>query len=222
MKKAVCLISGGMDSFVSAAIAKSRGYEIYALTVNYGQKNKREILSAIKIAKLLKAERHIVTKADLSWTKSALTDAKIKIPSKIRRGKIPPTYVPARNTIFISLALAFAETVDAEAIFIGVNAVDFSGYPDCRPEYIKRYRNLIKAATKKTSEGGSIKLQAPLLRLSKEKIIKKGLSLGLDFSITWSCYKSGVQPCGKCPSCIIRAKGFAASRTPVPSLTGRY
>ncbi|MBN1445767.1 MAG: 7-cyano-7-deazaguanine synthase QueC [Candidatus Omnitrophica bacterium] len=214
VKKAVCLISGGMDSFVSAAIAKHKGYKIYALTVNYGQKNKKEISSAVKIAEFLKVERHLITKAALSWTKSALTDAKIKIPREIRKGEIPLTYVPARNTIFISIALALAETVDAGAIFIGVNAVDFSGYPDCRPEYIRRFQRLINSATKKTCGGGSIRLQAPLLRMSKEEIVKKGLSLGLDFSITWSCYKSGKKPCGQCPSCIIRAKGFSAAQTP--------
>lgn len=221
MKKAVCLISGGMDSFVSAAIAKHEGYKIYALTVNYGQKNKKEISSAVKIAGFLKAEKHLITKANLSWTRSALTDSKIKIPRKIRKGEIPSTYVPARNTIFISLALALAETVDAGAIFLGVNAVDFSGYPDCRPEYIKRYQKLIDAAVKKTCGGGSIRLLAPLLRMSKEDIIKTGLSLGLDFSITWSCYKSGSKPCGQCPSCIIRARGFATAQMPDPLLLNR-
>jgi 7-cyano-7-deazaguanine synthase len=206
-----------MDSFVSAAIAKSKGYGIYALTVNYGQKNKKEILSAIKVAKFLNAERHLIAKTDLSWTRSALTDLRIKIPQKIRQGEIPATYVPARNTIFISLALALAETVDADAIFTGVNAVDFSGYPDCRPEYIKRFQRLINSATKKTCGGGSIKLHAPLLRMSKAKIIKTGLSLGIDFSVTWSCYKSGKKPCGKCPSCIIRANGFTAAQIPDPA-----
>lgn len=202
-----------MDSFVSTAIAKKEGYEIYGLTVRYGQKNKKEISSAKKVAGFLRVKRHLITDIDLSWTNSALTDKKIKIPHKITKGEIPATYVPARNTVFISIALAFAETVDADTLFIGVNAMDFSGYPDCRPEYIKRFRKLIDVAVKKTSEGGKIHLKTPLLRMSKTEIVKKGLSLGLDFSVTWSCYKSEKKPCGKCPSCILRDKAFSSLRT---------
>ncbi|MCX8082959.1 MAG: 7-cyano-7-deazaguanine synthase QueC [bacterium] len=209
MKRAVCLISGGMDSFVSAAIAKKDDYEIYALTMDYGQKSKKEIISAKKICRFLKVKKHIITKIDLSWVRSALTDKTIKIPEKIRKGEIPSTYVPARNTIFIALALALAESVDAEAIFIGVNAVDFSGYPDCRPVYVKRYQKLIDVATKKTTEGRKIVLKTPLLYMSKVDIIKKGISLGLDLSITWSCYRGDSKPCGRCPSCIIRKKAFS-------------
>jgi len=224
MKKAVCLISGGMDSFVSAAIAKNERYNIYGLTVNYGQKNKRELSSSRKIAEFLKIKRHIITDIDLSWTNSSLTDSRIKIPHKISRGEIPTTYVPARNTIFISTALAFAETVDADAIFIGVNAVDFSGYPDCRPLYVKRFRKLLDVATKKTCGGGKITLCTPLLNMSKEAIIKKGLSLSLDFSITWSCYKGGKNPCGRCPSCIIRARAFASAGVsdPLNAHSGKF
>ncbi len=209
MKRAVCLISGGMDSFVSAAIAKKQGYEIYGLTVRYGQRNKKEIASAIKVAKFLDVKRHIITDVDLSWTRSALTDRSLKIPKRVRRGEIPATYVPARNTVLVSIALSLAETVDADAIFIGVNAVDFSNYPDCKPEYIKRFQKLIDIATKKTSGGGKIKIHTPLLLMSKTRIVKKGLSLGLNFSITWSCYRNGKKPCGRCPSCILRAKAFA-------------
>ncbi|HNS32186.1 MAG TPA: 7-cyano-7-deazaguanine synthase QueC [bacterium] len=208
MKKAVCLISGGMDSYVAAAEASKKGYSIHALTVNYGQKNNRELSSARKIALCLKAEKHAILDLDLSWTASALTNSSIDIPNGFSASDIPPTYVPARNTIFISLAMAMAETVNADSIYIGVNAVDFSGYPDCRPEYIKRFQALIDVATKKTSGGGIIKLQAPLINMSKLEIIKEGLKLEVDFSLTWSCYRSGKMPCGRCPSCLLRAKGF--------------
>lgn len=209
-KRAVCLISGGIDSFVAACIAKKEGYQIYALTVDYGQKNKKEILYARKICKFLNVKKHIITKIDLSYVRSALTDRRIKIPEKVKDGEIPPTYVPARNTIFISLALALAETVDAEAIYTGINAVDFSGYPDCRPVYIKRYQKLIDVATKKTTEGRRILLKAPLLHTSKKDIIRKAISSGLDISMTWSCYKSGKRPCGKCPSCLIRKNALSS------------
>ncbi|MCM8777611.1 MAG: 7-cyano-7-deazaguanine synthase QueC [Candidatus Omnitrophica bacterium] len=212
MKRAICLISGGIDSFVAASIAKKDGYEIYALTVDYGQRNRKEILSAKKICKFLKVKRHIITKIDLSWVNSALTDKRVRIPEKVKKGDIPVTYVPARNTIFISLALALAETLNADAIFIGVNSIDFSGYPDCRPLYIKKYQKLIDIATKKTIKGRKIVLKTPLLYMSKAAIIRKGLSLGLDLSITWSCYKSGKKPCGRCPSCIIRKRAFACLR----------
>jgi len=213
MKKAVCLISGGMDSFVSAAIAKKQGYKIYALTIDYGQKNKKEITSAKKVCRFLNVERHTITRIDLSCVRSALIDRRIKIPEEVKEGEIPSTYVPARNTIFISLALALAETIDADAIYIGVNSIDFSGYPDCRPVYVKRFQNLIDVATKKTAEGRKIVLKTPLLYMSKVDIVKKGLSLGLDLSITWSCYKSGKKPCGKCPSCIIRKEAFSKVQT---------
>ncbi|MCM8785691.1 MAG: 7-cyano-7-deazaguanine synthase QueC [Candidatus Omnitrophica bacterium] len=202
MKKAVCLISGGIDSFVTSAIAKKKNYKIYCLTVDYGQKARKEIEAAKKIAKFLNAEQHLILKIDLTFLKSALTRKDIKIPEKKIKG-IPSTYVPARNTIFISLALGYAETIGAEAVFIGVNSVDFSGYPDCSPVYIKRFQNLIDVATKTTIYGKKIKLCAPIINFSKEKIIKKAISLGLDLSITWSCYKNGEKPCGKCPSCRI-------------------
>jgi len=213
MKKAVCLVSGGMDSFVSAAIAKKQGYEIYALTIDYGQKNKKEVSSAKKVCRALNVKRHIITRIDLSCIRSALIDRRIKIPEKVKEGVIPSTYVPARNTIFISLALALAETIDADAIYIGVNSIDFSGYPDCRPVYVKRFQKLIDVATKKTTEGRKITLKTPLLHMSKVDIIKKGLSLGLDLSLTWSCYKSGKKPCGRCPSCIIREDAFSKIQT---------
>lgn len=215
--KAVCLISGGMDSFVSAAIAKKNGYKIYCLTVNYKQKAKKEIESAKKIAKYLGCENHIILNFNLSWVKSALTKKEIKIPEK-SKSKIPTTYVPARNTILLSLALAYAETIDADAIFIGVNSVDYSGYPDCRPIFIKRFQKLVDVATKKTVEGEKIKIVTPLLYMSKADIVKKGISLGLDFSITWSCYRNTKKPCGKCDSCRLREIGFEKAGFPDPLL----
>jgi len=216
-KRAVCLISGGMDSFVSAAIAKKKGYEIFCLTVNYNQKARKEIEASKKIAKFLKCERHLILNFDFSWVKSALTKRKIKIPEK-SKNKIPPTYVPARNTILLSISLAYAETIDAEVIFTGVNSVDYSGYPDCRPIFIKSFQKLVDVATKKTVEGGKIKIEAPLLYLSKGEIVKKGIELGLDFSITWSCYRNTKKPCGKCDSCRLREIGFREAGIPDPLL----
>ena len=216
-KRAVCLISGGMDSFVSAAIAKKEGYKIFCLTVNYNQKARKEIEASKKIAKFLKCEKHLILNFDFSWVKSALTKRKIKIPEKTKKG-IPPTYVPARNTILLSIALAYAETIDAEVIFIGVNSVDYSGYPDCRPIFIKNFQKLVDVATKKTVEGGKIKIEAPLLNFSKGEIVKKGIELGLDFSITWSCYRNTKKPCGKCDSCRLREIGFREAGIPDPLL----
>ena len=216
-KRAVCLISGGMDSFVSAAIAKKEGYKIFCLTVNYNQKARKEIEASKKIAKFLKCERHLILNFDFSWVKSALTKRKIKIPEKTKKG-IPPTYVPARNTILLSISLAYAETIDAEIIFTGVNSVDYSGYPDCRPIFIKNFQKLVDVATKKTVEGGKIKIEAPLLYLSKSEIVTKGIELGLDFSITWSCYRNTKKPCGKCDSCRLREIGFREAGIPDPLL----
>ena len=214
MKRAVCLISGGMDSLVSAAIAKKEGYEIYCLTVDYKQKAKKEIESAKKVAKFLKAKEHLILNIDLSWTKSALTRKEIKIPKKAKG--IPPTYVPARNTILLSLAVAYAETIDAENIFIGINSIDYSGYPDCREVFIKKFQELVDVATKKTVEGKKIKIEAPLLYLSKAEIVKKGVELGVDFSITWSCYRNTKKPCGKCDSCRLREIAFKKAKIPDP------
>ena len=214
MKRAVCLISGGMDSLVSAAIAKKEGYEIYCLTVDYKQKAKKEIESAKKVAKFLKAKEHLILNIDLSWTKSALTRREIKIPEKTQG--IPPTYVPARNTILLSLAVAYAETIDAEKIFIGINSIDYSGYPDCRDVFVKKFQELVDVATKKTVEGKKIKIEAPLLYLSKAEIVKKGVELGVDFSITWSCYRNTKKPCGKCDSCRLREIAFKKAKIPDP------
>ena len=203
--KAVCLLSGGMDSAVASAIAKKEGYEIYALSFDYGQRNKKELKAAGEIAKWLQA-KHKIIKADLRQIGgSALTDD-IEVPE---HGEgIPVTYVPARNTVFLSFALAYGEVVDADAIFIGVNAVDYSGYPDCRPEYIEAFQNLANLATKRSIEKKPIKINAPLLYLSKAEIVKKGYELGVPFEKTWSCYREGEKACGRCDSCRLRLKAF--------------
>jgi 7-cyano-7-deazaguanine synthase len=205
MGKVVCLLSGGIDSAVTSAIAKSRGYEVYTITFDYGQRHRKEMKCAEEIAKWLGA-KHKVIKADLRQIGgSALTD-NIQIPDEYEG--MPPTYVPARNTIFLSYALAYAEVIDADAIFIGVNAVDYSGYPDCREEYIKAFQNMANLATKRGVEGKEIKIEAPILYLTKGEIIRKGIELGVPFEKTWSCYRGGKKACGKCPSCLIRLKGF--------------
>lgn len=213
-EKAVCLISGGMDSAVAAAIAKHEGYKIYTVIFNYGQRNKKELETAKEIAKWLGAE-HKILDVDLRQIGgSALTD-NIEVPEEAEG--IPVTYVPARNTIFLSFALAYAEVIDADYIFIGVNAVDYSGYPDCRPEYIEAFQKMANLATKRGVEGRPIKIKAPLLYLSKVEIVKKGYELGVPFEKTWSCYREGEKACGRCPSCKLRMKAFeeAGVRDPI-------
>jgi 7-cyano-7-deazaguanine synthase len=213
MKKAVCLISGGLDSLVTSFIAKNRGYEIYALSFNYGQKHDKEVKSAKKIAKSLDVKKHIIFNLDLSvFGGSSLFDKKQKpdLDNKLEDiGKsIPSTYVPARNTVFLSIALAYAETIDAESIFIGATATDYAGYPDCRPEYFKAFQSLFNLATKKGVKGSKIKIQTPVLNLSKAEIIQKGEELNVPFEKTWSCYLGGISACGRCDSCLLRLKGF--------------
>ena len=206
MKKAVVLLSGGMDSAVTLFIAKKNGYKPYCLTFDYGQRHKKEILFAKNIALAAKSSC-VVLDICLPWKKSALLDKNIKVPENRRfsgRGHIPPTYVPARNTIFLSFGLSYAEAIGAKAVFIGANAIDFSGYPDCRPGYYKKFNELFKKATK----ARGIKIIAPLLYKTKEDIVKLGRRLGVDFSLTWSCYKGGSRPCGMCDACRLRAKGF--------------
>jgi len=212
-KKAVVLISGGLDSCTSAFIAKHEGYEIYALSFNYGQRHNKEIGCAKKVASEVNAKKHVVFDLDLSqFGGSSLLEDSLEIPEANALediGKeIPSTYVPARNTIFLSVALAYAETVDAEAVFIGATAMDYSGYPDCRPEYFKAFQKLFNLATKKGVEGKEIKIETPLLNLSKVDIIKKGLILNVPFDKTWSCYKGDKKACGHCDSCLLRLKGF--------------
>jgi len=212
-KKAVCLISGGLDSCVTAYIAKKLGYDIYALTFNYGQRHKKEIEGAKNIASSLKAKKHIVFDIDLGkFEGSSLTDKSL-IPEKNHSldeiGKtIPSTYVPARNTIFLSIALAYAEAVDAGTIFIGITSTDYSGYPDCRPSYIEAFQKMANLGTKKGVEGKSIDIKAPLLFMNKAGIIAEGKKLGVPFEKTWSCYIGGKKACGRCDSCLLRLKGF--------------
>ncbi|HDN95436.1 MAG TPA: 7-cyano-7-deazaguanine synthase QueC [Thermoplasmatales archaeon] len=214
MEKAVCLISGGMDSAVSAAIAKNEGYEIYAITFNYGQRNKKEMESAKEIAKWLNAKHKILEVNLRQIGGSALTD-NIEVPEETYG--IPITYVPARNTIFLSFALAYAEVIDADYIYIGVNAIDYSGYPDCRPEYLEAFQKMADLALKRSVEGRPIKIKAPLLYLSKAEIVKKGIELGVPFEKTWSCYREGEKHCGRCPSCKLRKKAFKEANVEDPT-----
>ncbi len=212
-KKAVILLSGGLDSTTTLAIAKKNGYELYTLTFDYGQRHKHELKKARIISKKFSVKQHLIIKIDMRKIGgSALTD-NIPVPerknSKLPSG-IPITYVPARNVIFLSFALAWAEKLNIQNIFIGVNAIDFSGYPDCRSDFIRAFQKMANLATKMTSEGKKIKIFTPLIKLKKSEIIKLGIKLGIDYSITHSCYnpdKSG-KACGKCDSCTIREKGF--------------
>jgi 7-cyano-7-deazaguanine synthase len=216
MKKAVILLSGGVDSSTAAAIAKSEGFEIHALTLSYGQRHARELQAARMVCESLGASQHLLLNLDLGAIGgSALTSEDISVPKGEKpreKAVIPATYVPARNTIFLSIALAWAEVLQAPDIFIGANAVDYSGYPDCRPEYLKAFEQMANLATRISVEGKlRFRIDAPLINMTKGEIIKKGLSLGLDYALTWSCYDpspSG-KPCFRCDSCLFRAKGFA-------------
>ncbi len=216
MKKAVCLLSGGLDSTTSLAIAQQEGFEVFALSFRYGQRHAVELEKAQTFARQRSVTRHVTLDMDMrAFGGSALT-ADIDVPKGHQvediAGCIPITYVPARNTIFLSFALAWAEVIGAEDIFVGVNAMDYSGYPDCRPEYIEAFENLANLATKAGVEGKQkLKIRAPLLHMTKADIIRKGMELGVNFSETTSCYDPGPtgEPCGACDSCLLRAKGFA-------------
>lgn len=210
MGKAVILLSGGLDSATTLAMAKEQGLECYALNFDYGQRHRAELSAAKRVAELLGVKEYRVIKFDLSGIGgSALTDSSIDVPRQPTQG-IPVTYVPARNTIFLSLALAWAEVLHASDIFIGVNAVDYSGYPDCRPEYIKAFENLANLATKVGVEGKSVHIRTPLIDLSKSEIIQAGLKLGVDYVSTVSCYAADEdgKACGICDACRFRATGF--------------
>jgi len=218
-KKAVVLLSGGLDSATVLAIAKSAGYDCYALSLDYGQRHAAELNAARNIAAHFQVKQHQVVKLDLrQFGGSALTDDAIAVPEE-ETSDIPVTYVPARNTIFLSLALAWAETLDARDIFVGVNAVDYSGYPDCRPEYIESFEKMANLATKAGVEGDRFSIQAPLIKLTKAEIIQTGSKLGVDYALTVSCYQaddSGAA-CGKCDSCRLRKQGFADAGVPDPT-----
>ena len=213
MSKAVILLSGGLDSATTLAIAKSEGYECYALSVNYHQRHIAELEAAKKIAAHFNVKDHKTVELDLSWMlTSALTNPELKVPTELS-SHIPITYVPARNTLMLTLALGWAEVIGAHDIFIGVNAVDYSGYPDCRPEYIMQFQKMANLATKSAVEGKAIQLHTPLIDLSKEAIIAKGVHLDVDYSVTVSCYqadKDGLA-CGVCDSCRLRQNGFKAA-----------
>jgi 7-cyano-7-deazaguanine synthase len=211
--RAVVLLSGGLDSAVTLAIARSQGFECYALSLDYGQRHVAELNAAKQLASLLGARAHRVMRLDLAGIGgSALTDPGIDVPERPTNG-IPVTYVPARNTIMLSLALAWAEVLDACDIFLGVNAVDYSGYPDCRPEFIAAFEQLAAKATRAGVGGAALRIQAPLIQLSKAQIIREGARLGVDFSIAVSCYQAdgSGRACGRCDSCRIRQEGFSAA-----------
>lgn len=215
-KKAVVLLSGGLDSTTALAIARSEGYAIYAMSFRYGQRHAIELESARRVAAALGVEQHLIVDIDLRMIGGSALTADIEVPkqrsSEEMSTGIPVTYVPARNTIFLSFALAFAETISAADIFIGVNALDYSGYPDCRPEYIAAFEQMANLATKAGLEGTMrLKIHTPLIAMTKAEIIKAGLALGVDYSLTHSCYDPTPEglACGKCDSCLLRLKGFA-------------
>jgi len=211
--RAIVLLSGGLDSATVLAIARNAGYECHALSIVYGQKHSAEIDAAARVVAAVGAASHqVIDLPDALFAGSALTDADIAVPEHGGDG-IPLTYVPARNTIFLSVALGRAELLDADAIFIGVNAVDYSGYPDCRPAFIAAFQKVADCATKQALDGRPVTIQAPLLHLTKSEIIEKGVLLGIDYGLTVSCYSADERgrACGRCDSCRLRAEGFAAA-----------
>ncbi|MGQ0506894.1 MAG: 7-cyano-7-deazaguanine synthase QueC [Myxococcaceae bacterium] len=227
-RKAVVLLSGGLDSTTALAIAREQGFQCYALSFRYGQRHSVELQSAARVARAMGAVEHVVTEIDLRrFGGSALTDQiavpKGRTPLEASAG-IPVTYVPARNTVFLSFALAWAEVLGAADIFIGVNALDYSGYPDCRPEYIEAYERMANLATRAGAEGTvRFRIHTPLINLSKAEIIREGIRLGVDYSLTTTCYDPSGDggACGQCDSCLFRLKGFADAGRPDPALYSR-
>lgn len=225
-KRAVVLLSGGLDSTTTMAIAKEQGYDIYSLSFSYGQRHVAELAAAHNVANYLGVKEHLVLNLDLGKIGgSALTDSRMAIPKMRDAGQIqtgvPVTYVPARNTIFLSHALAWAEVIEAFDIFIGVTAIDYSGYPDCRPQYIEAFERMANLATKTAAERGQrICIRAPLIRMSKAQIIRVGVDLGVDFGMTRSCYDPDISgaACGECDSCLLRKKGFAEAGVKDPTV----
>ena len=218
--KAVILLSGGLDSATVLAIARSEGYDCRCLSIDYGQRHRAELCAAKRVAKSLGAQEHRVVKLDLAtFGGSALTDKNIAVPVEGVRNGIPTTYVPARNTIMLSLALAWAEVLAAQHIFFGANAVDYSGYPDCRPEYMRAFETLANLATKAAVEGSPLTLHTPIIDLGKADIIRRGVALGVDYALTVSCYQAGGdgRACGRCDSCRLRMAGFEAAGVTDPT-----
>jgi 7-cyano-7-deazaguanine synthase len=219
MQSAIVLLSGGLDSATVLAIARAEGYRTFALSVDYGQRHSAELAAAHRVAQALGAHEHRVMRVDLAGIGgSALTDTTVPVPETPTTG-IPATYVPARNTLLLSLALGWAEVAGARDIFLGVTAVDYSGYPDCRPQFIAAFENLAQFATKAGVEGGRLRIHAPLIDMSKAAIISAGLALGLDYRMTVSCYQATAEElaCGRCDSCRLRAAGFAAAGVSDPT-----
>lgn len=220
-KKAVVLVSGGLDSATVLAMALAEGYECYAIGFDYGQRHRAELLAAGRVCESLKVADHKVINLDLTAIGgSALTDLNIDVPDHVDGAEgIPVTYVPARNTVFLSIALGWAEVLDATDLFIGVNAVDYSGYPDCRPDYIAAFEQMANLATKAGIEGKRLHIRTPLIDLSKAEIIQRGIALGVDYSLTVSCYQADSEgrACGSCDSCFLRRQGFADAGVPDPT-----
>ena len=220
--KAVLLLSGGLDSYTAGAMARRDGYELYALTVRYGQVHQREIAAARNVARDLGVAKHIELDVDLAQFggSTLVGDGAVPKDRDLEGPGIPSTYVPARNTLFLSLALGWAEVLGAEAIVLGINALDYSGYPDCRPEYLEAFERLASLATRAGVEGGTLHIKAPLVQMSKAEIILEGLAQGLDYGLTHSCYdpESSGAPCQRCDSCRLRARGFAQAGVADPLL----
>lgn len=219
-KRAVVLLSGGLDSATCLAIARDMGFETYALSVAYGQRHAAELAASRRVAAALGATAHRTASVDLGqFGGSALTDASIAVPEDGAGDGIPVTYVPARNTVMLSIALAWTEVLGAHDIFVGVNAVDYSGYPDCRPAFIEAFENMANLGTKIGVEGARIRIHAPLITLSKADIIRRGLALGVDYGLTVTCYQADERgrACGRCEACRLRAAGFAAAGVPDPT-----
>ena len=220
--RAVVLLSGGLDSYTAAAIAKADGFVLNALTIHYGQRHAREVQSARQVARALGVEEHKELTVDLRPIGGSSLTSEIDVPHDrdLDATDIPSTYVPARNTIFLSLALGWAEVIGARDLVVGVNALDYSGYPDCRPEFVRAFEALAEVATRAGVEGARFRVHTPLIQLSKAEIIRRGIALGLDYGLTHSCYDPALSglPCGHCDSCVLRAKGFAAAGVADPLL----
>jgi 7-cyano-7-deazaguanine synthase len=225
MRQAIVLLSGGLDSATTLYIAKKQKFRPYCLIFDYGQRHKKEIYAALKIARAANCPVKLI-KINLPWKGSALLDKRIQIPKSVKVSRcqsvkeIPSTYVPGRNIIFLSFALSYAEAQGAQAIFIGAHAQDYSGYPDCRPEFYRAFSKVISSGTKSGIEKRKIKIYTPLIQKTKAEIIRLGSRLGVPFEFTWSCYKGGVQPCGRCDSCYFRQKGFRGAGIEDPLLAG--